>query len=196
MKRINRSCLLPVLGLTAVLWAGSPAPAVAQQVIQLKDQTVIRGQVVEMTNNTYRIKTPSLGEVKIPADQVMSIVNESVAPPAGAPVPAAPRAPAIREGHRPTPAPAARPPATGRTDDLGSQQKEVNTRVQSMMMDGGFLNKVTGLGDSSEMQDILGDPEVMNAIQSGDYEYLMKNEKMQRLMDSQDIQDLLGDVEP
>lgn len=193
MKRNTHSCLLPVLGLTVLLWAGSTAPATAQQVIQLKDQTVIRGQVVEMTNNTYRIKTPSLGEVKIPADQVLAIVNESVAPPAGAPVPTAPRAPAVREGHRP----AARPTApSGRTDNLGAQQKEVNTRVQSMMMDGGFLNKVTGLGDSSEMQDILGDPEVMNAIQSGDYEYLMKNEKMQRLMDSQDIQDLLGEVEP
>ncbi len=196
---MNNRCYLMVrhatllAGILAVVATGSLS---AQQVIQLKDQTLIRGKVLEMTNDTYRIKTTSMGEVKVPASQVLSIVTEGAAPP-----------PAIREGtpagrpaaHAPRPAPrpaapAAPAPPPSRTDNLRDQQQQVNTRVQSMMMDGNFLTKVTSLQDSEEMADILGDPEVMNAIQSGDYQFLMNNEKMQRLMNSQVIQDILGDV--
>jgi len=64
-----------------------------------------------------------------------------------------------------------------------------------MMTDGNFGSKVTGLSETPQMQDVLSDPELMNAIQSGDYEALMNNEKMQNLMNSQAIKDLLGDID-
>ncbi|RCK79927.1 MAG: hypothetical protein OZSIB_3796 [Candidatus Ozemobacter sibiricus] len=196
---MHRCRLVPASTLLAALLVLVAAgPLTAQQVIQLKDQTIIRGKVLEMTNDTYRILTTSMGEVKIPASQVVSIVMEGAAPPA-----IREGAPAQRPGAaaRPTAAPPARAqpqpvtPAPSRSDDLREQQQQVNTRVQSMMMDGNFLNKVTALQDSPEMVDVLNDPEVMQAIQSGDYQFLMNNEKMQRLMNSQDIKDILGDVE-
>lgn len=194
----RRHAVLPFVLLAELLVLVAAGPLTAQQVIQLKDQTIIRGKVLEMTNDTYRILTASMGEVKIPASQVVSIVMEGAAPPAireGAP------APRPGAAARPTAAPASRPqpqpvgPAPSRSDDLREQQQQVNMRVQSMMMDGNFLNKVTALQDSPEMVDVLNDPEVMQAIQSGDYQFLMNNEKMQRLMNSQDIKDILGDVE-
>ena len=72
------------------------------------------------------------------------------------------------------------------------KQQDVNTMVQSMMMDENYMNKIMQLGTSEEMQSILNDPEVMEAIQSGDYEFLMNNSKMNDLMNSSGIQDILG----
>ena len=66
--------------------------------------------------------------------------------------------------------------------------------VQSMMMDENYMNKIMQLGTSEEMQSILNDPEVMEAIQNGDYDFLMNNPKMNDLMNSSGIQDILGDM--
>ena len=42
------------------------------------------------------------------------------------------------------------------------------------------------------MREILSDPETMRAINSFDYEALMNNEKMKKLMESPAIRELLG----
>ena len=67
-------------------------------------------------------------------------------------------------------------------------------RVQSMMMNEDFMNNLMQLSESSEMQSILNDPEIMEAIQSGDYDFLMNNSKMNDLMNSSGIQEILGDM--
>ena len=65
-----------------------------------------------------------------------------------------------------------------------------------MAMDGDFLDSMMNLGNSEAMNDIMQDPEIMDAISRNDYDYLMNNEKMKSLMDSQEIKELLGDVQP
>ena len=48
------------------------------------------------------------------------------------------------------------------------------------------------LNENSAMQSVLNDPEVMEAIQNGDYDFLMNNSKMNDLMNSSEIQGILG----
>ena len=191
------------LFLLVLLFAFGAVPYVTAedvQVIRLKDGSVIRGHVVELKDNVYRINTQTLGEVKVDADKVLVIAKESeYVDPQQAP------APQIREGfsrqrdasHRssprlpansvPTPAPAG--------SDVGHQQNMVNDQVKSMMQDGNFLNKMMDLGSNPAMEEVMSDPELMDAINNMDYQTLMNSEKMQRLMDSQDTQDLLGGMD-
>ena len=63
-----------------------------------------------------------------------------------------------------------------------------------MMMNEDFMNNLMQLSESSEMQSILNDPEIMEAIQNGDYDFLMNNSKMNDLMNSSGIQEILGDM--
>lgn len=195
------------------------------QVIKLRDQSVIRGEILEMKGGIYLVKTPTLGEVKVPADQVLAILSEdAAAQPAPALAPA-PRdrlsqplivrpaeAPGIREGRKPSLNQGSKPTATTGSqattgaggdegagavpqgDEAQKLQKDVNGRVQSMMMDGSFMEKMMGLGDSENMQSVMDDPDIMNAIQSGDYEKLMNDPKMQQLIDSPEMKEILGDV--
>ncbi|HNX77999.1 MAG TPA: hypothetical protein PKM56_20155, partial [Candidatus Rifleibacterium sp.] len=87
-------------------------------------------------------------------------------------------------------------PKVSGSSDLSQQQEEVSSRVQSMTMDGEFLDSMMNLGNSDAMNDVMQDPEIMDAISRNDYEYLMNSEKMKNLMDSQEIKEMLGDVQP
>lgn len=171
------------------------------QTITLRDQSTIRGEILGMKDGVYTVKSPTLGMLQIPAGQVASIVaDETVTPIA--------TAPRIREGgpkkisvsvkkpNRPTPQ-AARPAPEepeANSPDYAKAQEESNTKVKSMMMNPNFADKVQGMSESKEMEDVLSDPETMTAIQNFDYETLMNNEKMKRLMESPDIKGILGET--
>jgi len=202
------TCRTLMVLICALVALSSAVFAETLQVIRLKDDSVIRGTVVEMKDGAYRIKTPIMGEVKIPADQVLSIVVEGAAVSVGQPESAAsslPPAPAIRETpapppvrvrSAPPPAKAAAPdPYAPATDNMRHQQDMVNTSVQSMAMEEDFLDKVMQLGQNPDMLDVMNDQSLMDAINSQDYQSLMQNEKMQRLMNSPDLRELLGNVQ-
>lgn len=177
-----------------VLSTGSALVAEPQMTVTLKDNSTLRGELIEFKNGFYRLKTASLGEVKIPADKVliMKASDETAKEPDSA-VKTGAKAPAIREGaprgNVPAPEQAAGGPAS---DNFQDQQKAVNSQVQSMLMDGSFMDNVTGLGQNEQMQEILQDPQIMEAIQKGDYNFLMNSEKMKTLIESSDMQNILG----
>ena len=186
---VRIAVLLVLIG--AVAWAAQPI-----QVIRLKDDSVIRGRVVELKDNVYRIQTETLGEVAVAADKVLVIANESEV---YQPNPAVTGAPRIREGRSPRRGAAPPPPAVPSTpppgSNLGHQQDVVNNQVQSMMMNQNFLEKMMNFSANPDLEAVMDDPELMEAIQNQDYEKLMNNEKMQKLMESQGTQELLGDFE-
>jgi len=196
---------------TIVLQTGIPAQQL--QTIYLKDQTVIRGEIQEMKGGVYTVKSGTLGTISVPAAQILSIVSYEVSGKL--------QSPKILEGkpgknaatleakgmNSPTPkAPLQLPQDSQQPksseprnleppEDPKIMQEKVNCRVKSMMMNQDFSEKVMNLNETDEMQSVLSDPETMNAIQSGDYESLMNNEKMKRLMESDGIKSLLGETE-
>ncbi len=204
--------------LVAGLWSGVASAAGLQRIL-LTDNTVLIGKVLELKQGVYSIDTETLGIVKINADKIteISVIDgqkTDVGQPANDLQPAATPGISIIDGARKkgrnTENAGSSSPAAGNSDDTASshqnlpagsddlarQQQEVTSRVQSMAMDGDFLDSMMNLGNSEAMNDIMQDPEIMDAISRNDYDYLMNNEKMKSLMDSQEIKELLGDVQP
>jgi len=210
-KDVNDMRRIFALAAALALSAASATAAEQQMTVTLKDKSTLRGELVEFKDGVYRLKTEALGEVKIPADKVLSLktadepseepeqtgtkAHSRNTPPAAGKGKS--RSPAIREG---VPQGKAPPPQEGpagpASDNLGEQQKTVNSQVQSMLMDGSFMDNVSGLGQNEAMQNVLQDSEIMEAIQRGDYDFLMNNEKMKNLIDSPDIQNILGGMSP
>ena len=190
---------LAVAMLVAAALNAAPVSAVEQmqQRILLNDKTVLIGRVVEMKDGIYCIDTATLGIIKVSAEKVAEIsalgTSQPVAPEIGIIDGASQKNAAVGVGKTARPAPA---PKVSGSSDLAQQQEEVSSRVQSMTMDGEFLDSMMNLGNSDAMNDVMQDPEIMDAISRNDYEYLMNSEKMKNLMDSQEIKEMLGDVQP
>ncbi len=156
--------------------------------ITLNDGTTIYGKVVGMSDGVYTIKTDTMGDIKVNSDNVVEISSGSAASNNN-------RASiGIIDGN-----------ARKQSNNLGnrsqnnnssnaysSRQQDVNAMIQSRMMDENFMENLMQLGSSPEMQSVLDDPEVMEAIQNGDYDFLMNNSKMNDLMNSSEIQGILG----
>lgn len=194
--------------LVACLWPVVSSAAGLQRIL-LTDNTILIGKVLELKQGVYSIETETLGTVKINADKIseISVIDrqavdggQSAGDSSSNPSPAI----AIIDGSRKTASSAGdtstadvvRQSVPSGSDDLSRQQQEVNSRVQSMAMDGDFLDSMMNIGNSEAMNDIMQDPEIMDAISRNDYDFLMNNEKMKSLMDSQEIKELLGDVQP
>jgi len=209
---------VPVLFVFLSAFAGfEPLFAGQMQMIKLKDQSVIYGEILGMQGGIYRIKTMSVGEVKVSADQVLIIM----APEAESQLKTEPKSklePRFMEEKGKTLPKVSQLGKNGKkaassnievqsanksannatpegSRDLNRLKQDVSGKVQSMMTDPGFVEKIMKIGQNPDMQEILSDTQVMNAIQSGDYESLMNNPKMQELMENSDIKELLGDIE-
>ncbi|MBF0406234.1 MAG: hypothetical protein HQM10_02685 [Candidatus Riflebacteria bacterium] len=159
------------------------------QTIRLLDNSEIKGEILEMKNGSYLIKTQSLGEMKIPASNVSAILSDSAvksqsAQTGNSAIKIIDRAPNAGETNS--------QPKVADDQKLKNMQKHASDQVQSMMMNGDFIQNVVKLGESEEMQQVLSDPELMQAIQSCDYENLMNNPKMQQLMGSEQVGNILG----
>lgn len=155
--------------------------------IILNDGTTIFGKVVGMNDGVYVIRTDTMGDINVNADNVVEISANTCK----ASAPAQQKMNILDGASR----------RSNSSDDNEStanryaqQQQDATTRVQSMMMNENFMENMMQLGNSPEMQNVLNDEEVMNAISNGDYDYLMNNPKMNELMNSSGIQGILGDM--
>lgn len=210
-KEMNDMRRIIALAAALAFSAVSATAAEPRVTVTLKDASTLRGELVEFKNGVYLLKTEALGEVKIPADKVLTLTmgdepsaetGQPRTPSKSRPTPATAGhvksgGPAIREGVPPEKAPPAREGAAGpASDDLRQQQKTVDSQVQSMLMDGSFMDNISNLGQNEAMQNVLQDPEIMEAIQRGDYDFLMNNDKMKNLIESPDMRNILGGMAP
>lgn len=177
MKKLQILVLAGLLIANVGLAAGSSR-------ITLSDGTTIYGKVVGMNDGVYTIRTETMGDLNIDSEKVVEISSNAAK--------ASSRNNSINilDGS----ANRKNNSYSGNNNSYTQQQQNVNTRVQSMMMDENFLQNLSTLGSSPEMQSVMNDEEIMNAIQNGDYEFLMNSSKISDLMNSSEIQDLLGDM--
>lgn len=159
---------LPFL-LALVVLAGSlvAGDAPGFQVITLKDKSVIRAQVTEMSGGFYIAKSPALGDMKIPSGEVVSIQQEA----------AAVSAPA-QAGDSATAQPL--PGAAG----LDALKSAVASKVQGLVSTREGMNAVMEFSQNPDVKAVMNDPEVMKAIHGGDYGALMKSQAMKSLLDN------------
>lgn len=180
------------------------AAGILQRIVLL-DDSVIVGEVIELKDGVYTVRSETVGEIKVAVDKVLEITRLDGASSSHSEYQETSEVPVsagnidiIDRGAKKTTR-SARKPADQETrtmagsDNLQAQQDRANAEVQSMMMQDDFLDSMMDLSGSQNMMDVMSDPEVMDAISRNDYEFLMNNEKMKNLMESSEIRDILGE---
>lgn len=146
--------LKQIIVLAAIGWAAMCHAE--ERIIQLEDGSRLHGEIVSMEDGRYTIRTRSLGDVTIDAARIRGIVGP---------------------GDAPVPGPA---PAEG-----GGEKRQTVEAIQSdIAASPGLISKIMKLRDDPEMQAVLSDPEVMEAVRSMDFDALASNPKIKALMES------------
>ncbi|MCG6896014.1 MAG: hypothetical protein LJE61_10515 [Thiocapsa sp.] len=157
---------LPALILAGVLlWVPGVAVLEAgESRIELRDGSVLSGELVGVGDGRYRIRSSVIGEVEVKEADVLSI--------------------------RPTAATAASAAMLGSAPaDPGGGIAGVQRRIVG---DPEILSSVTALQGDPELHAALSDPELVRLVVSGDLEALRSDPRFLRLMEHPAIQAIVG----
>ena len=136
---------------------GSPAAAGEARELELSDGSVITGEVLSLAKGIYTIKSESLGTIRIEESKIRAIRSRVAS--------AAPLSAASLSG------------AVGTSAD-------VKTLQSKMAGDQDVMNLIHSLQNDPEFKEILEDPEIMHAVQTGDVAALLGKPKFLELLNN------------
>jgi hypothetical protein len=153
------------------------------QVITLKDGSQIKGELSGVANGVYTVRTPTLGDIHITSNQVISISAET----AGAAVASPPAANASANA---MPAVPALPglPAAGASGDMSQR---ITSAQNQLMANPEFVAEIQNFAQDPEITQLLSDPQLMQEIMSKDVNAIQKDPKAQALMNNPKMQALV-----
>ncbi len=170
MRRTLVGLLFVLFGLAGIAYCGNISK------VELGDGSVIQGEIVSLNNGVYTVKTASLGEIKVEASKVRNIGisygSASLLNTQG-------------------------PAAIGSPQEVPEDAfKSQVSRIQNTMAsDPAIMQKVSGLAADPQFQELLKDPDILNAAKSGDIKSLMNNQKLLGIANNPKIQEIKGDIE-
>ncbi|MBT4163108.1 MAG: hypothetical protein HOC70_17615 [Gammaproteobacteria bacterium] len=130
--------------------------------IMLSDGSTIQGKVISLNNGQYQVQTQSLGVVSLSQSQVNSISSGS----------------------------ASTPQQNKQVGDAGASA--LQSMQANMANDPGIMSTILQLQNHPDMQAVLRDPEVMQAVQSFDLQTLSSHPKIKKLMQNAEIKRIQG----
>jgi hypothetical protein len=133
--------------------------------VELRDGTVIHGEVQSLQDGVYTIATDSLGTIRVRKQEIGSIDESG------------------------KPAGAAGAPSSADGSSLGAGA--LDAAKSRIMQDPQLLAMVLALQTDPDVQAVLADPEVTKAMAAGDYASLMDNPKIITLMQSEKIRAII-----
>jgi hypothetical protein len=151
-----------LLGLT--LFTSAAAAAEIRE-IDLKDGSVITGEVVSMTNGIYTIKSDNLGIIKLEEAKIREIRE---VPPAGTNQPSG--------------------TASGTTGQIRILQEK-------MMNDQEIMGMIRSLQNDPDFKKALEDPSIRKAVQDGDVAALTANPAFMKLLNNATVKDIQKKVQ-
>lgn len=160
MKRIFTLSLFAVL-----FWAISASSAEKSR-IELTDGSLITGEVVEMSGGTYRIKTDSMGEVKVPSSRIKSIQSGS----------------AFSQSSNQTPQ---------KNDSAASNNAKIESIQKDIVSDPKMIELIQALMSEPELQSALNDPAMMEKINRGDTAALENDPSFQKFMNHPKVKEIM-----
>lgn len=155
------------------------------QVITLRDNSVVRAHVTEVSDGFYLANSPTLGSLKIPTGEVLAIKNEA---PAGE---NAGGGTVFSDGENSTRTEGRQAPAN---PGMGTLQSMLSSKVQDWASSKEGMNTIIQFSKNSDLKAVMSDPVVMQAIQSGDYHALMNSPAMKKLLENTQTQALIQSV--
>ena len=130
--------------------------------IELTDGSVISGEIVSFKEGVYTIKSNILGTIKINKSKIQIIRSK--------------------------------PHGEDKGKLENTSNTSINTQVQalqkSMMNDKEIMNMILSLQNDPAFQEILKDPAIINAVNSGDINTLMSNPKFMKLLTNPKFQEI------
>jgi hypothetical protein len=142
----------------------------ASPTIELKDGSRIQGEIQGIQNGVYTVVSPSVGTVHVAQSNVVRIVySASGSNDAGS-------------SHQ----------SPARDDDSTRAIQELQTRLAQ---DPQVMKTIMSLQSDPQIQAILSDPAIVEAIRQGDYTSLLNNAKIQALENNASLKQLLQQQE-
>ena len=174
-KRLSTNPFLPfAIGLALAALA---CPTVAgESRIELRDGSVLRGELVSVSEGGYRIRSAILGEIQVRESEVIAIRPLG----AGADIGAARQPGALEIGGASG--------GAGYKDELAAIQ-------QRLAGDPGVMQAILSLQENPEIRAALADPAFAQLILSGNVATLSTDPRFRHLMENPAIQDILGRVQ-
>jgi len=146
------------------------ASAFAQQptqTINLKDGTTIKGQLTNVANGSYTIASPTMGEVKVSADQILSISNSGVSAPSETNV-------------------------TGLVNDGKISADAINSVKTNMLQDPEIMSLIQELIKDPQIAEMMKNPSLMQDALSMDPQKIQSNPEVQQLMQNPTMQKIIA----
>lgn len=163
IKRLGRFLLC-----VSFLTLASITSASELREITLDDGSSIVGEIISVENGSYTIKTKSLGTLTLGSRQIKSITQLGDSPAA--------TANADMKG------------ASSHSISSGSVASSVQQIQSSITSNTSLMSAIMQMQNNPEMQAVLSDPALMQAIQSFNIEAIQNHPKIIRLMQSQEMQ--------
>jgi hypothetical protein len=143
--------------------------------ITLDDGSSIVGELISVENGRYTIKTKSLGTLTLGSRQVKSITQ-------------------LRGSTGSHAATADMKGASINSTSSGSVASSVQKIQSSITSNTSLMSAIMQMQSNPEMQAVLSDPALMQAIQSFDIEAIQNHPKIIRLMQSREMQQIQSKV--
>lgn len=142
-----------------------PALADNSSRIELNDGSVIVGEISDFYNGTYTINSEQMGRLKIDEANIKQITFA-----------------------KNNPAPSAREIQPASSSSTASSSADINSMANKMMSDKETMGMVMSLQNDPQFQSVINDPEIINAVKSGNISGLMSNDKFMQLQNNPTIQ--------
>ncbi len=163
LKRFGRNKGLFLIGLLLLGLITQDVYAGESSVIELSDGSIITGEVVSFDGKVWTIQSGSMGTLKIDGAKIVSIRSKTAV---------------------------GKEPDGGISTGSQANAADIQAMQQSIMANEQIMAMIMGLQHDPEIQAILQDPEVMQAVNAGDMHALLSNPKFIRLMENAKIKDI------
>jgi uncharacterized protein YbaA (DUF1428 family) len=150
-------------------WAGISSSE-EKSTIELTDGSVITGEIIEMRGGSYRVRSDSLGEIRIESNRIRSITSSS-----------ARNTGKSQQGKS----------FIDNNNNNANNNAQINEIQQSIMSDPKMAELVQTLMSDPELMNALNNPAILAKINSGDTASLENDRDFQKIMANPKIREIV-----
>lgn len=148
-----------------IFWTGNGLAGQVQE-IELTDGSVLSGEILSLNGGNYLLRSGSLGTITIPQSKIRAI---------------RPRSSTSR--HTPSPGPS-----------QNQESGQIQDMQQLLTGNAEIMNMIHSLQNNPDLQRILEDPALMDAVRSGNVKALEADPKFRALLNNPTIKDITDKV--